>query len=236
MTTLKFFTDFIDTVEDLGDAELGRLMRAVFKYAQSEEEPNLTGGERLLWRTVKQIVDRQRETYDRVCERNKANIGKRWDTTRINSIPDDTKGYESIPNDTTGTRKEKKEEKVEEYNNVTSVKEDTISSSKVTSPKEDTISSSNVTKYIYNTIENTFPPTLEEVRGYVRSNSYRVDANKFFSHYSANGWRDRSGDSLNDWKKVLDSWENSLERGAKHDNSRKPVKQVSESFRAGVYF
>ena len=49
-------------------------------------------------------------------------------------------------------------------------------------------------------------PTLEQVRAYVQEHGYIVDAVKFFTHYSANGWA-IGGKPILDWRRLLDKWE-----------------------------
>lgn len=53
MKVLKIFTDFEEDIAELSDAEAGRLMRAMLKYARTGEEPILSGSERVLWKTSK---------------------------------------------------------------------------------------------------------------------------------------------------------------------------------------
>lgn len=65
MKYLKIFTDFVEKIEELGDAERGRLFTAMLKYAATEETPELKGNERFLWNTAKQEIDRQSEVYER---------------------------------------------------------------------------------------------------------------------------------------------------------------------------
>ena len=70
---LKIYTDFRECLTTLGDAEKGRLFDAMLLYAERGEEPNLSGNERHIWPLAKMNIDRQRETYDAMCRRNKEN-------------------------------------------------------------------------------------------------------------------------------------------------------------------
>ena len=65
MKYLKIFCDFADDIEDLGDAERGRLFTAMLKYAASGEDADLRGNERFLWKAAKRNIDSARETYER---------------------------------------------------------------------------------------------------------------------------------------------------------------------------
>ena len=65
MKYLKIFTTYADDIEDLGDAECGRLFRAMLKYAESGAEPDFRGNERFYWKAAKRNIDSVREAYDR---------------------------------------------------------------------------------------------------------------------------------------------------------------------------
>ena len=65
MKYLKIFTDYADDIEELGDAECGRLFRAMLKYAASGAEPEFRGNERFYWNAAKRNIDSARETYER---------------------------------------------------------------------------------------------------------------------------------------------------------------------------
>ncbi len=107
MKVLKLYTDFVEDTEELSDAEFGRLMRAVMKYAQTGELPKLNGAERMLWRTAKRNVDMQTEAYARICERNK---GNRNSTSRHQSSPVVTSGDQSSQGKGKGKGKGKEKE------------------------------------------------------------------------------------------------------------------------------
>ena len=50
------------------------------------------------------------------------------------------------------------------------------------------------------------PPTLEEVRAYVESRGNRISAERFYDHYSANGWK-VGRNPMKDWKSAARNWE-----------------------------
>lgn len=71
MKYFKVYTDFIDTIGALGDAERGRLFTAMLEYTRSGAEPELGGNERYIWGAVKSGLDKQRSAYENVCSINK---------------------------------------------------------------------------------------------------------------------------------------------------------------------
>lgn len=58
MNYLKVFTDFAAVIEPLGDAECGRLFKAMLAYASTGTEPDFHGNERFIWPAAKQNIDR----------------------------------------------------------------------------------------------------------------------------------------------------------------------------------
>lgn len=50
------------------------------------------------------------------------------------------------------------------------------------------------------------PPTLEEVKAYVKEKGYNVDAEYFFQYYAAGDWKDSEGKPVQNWKQKLITW------------------------------
>lgn len=104
MKKLTVFTNFNENTRLLSDAEMGRLFRAMLKYASSGTEPSLSGNERFLWDTAKGDIDRQRESYEAICKINKANASYR-------SAPIRTEASQSAPIRTEPKEEKKRKEK-----------------------------------------------------------------------------------------------------------------------------
>ena len=49
------------------------------------------------------------------------------------------------------------------------------------------------------------PPTLEEVRAYVRGKGYNMDAAAFYDYYESNGWK-VGRNAMKDWRAAVNSW------------------------------
>lgn len=94
MKYLKVFTDFAEDMEELNDAEAGRLFRAMLRYASSGELSDLRGNERYLWSAAKRTIDNQRECYDTMCETNKRIAASRSVTKRDEASEDKDKDKE----------------------------------------------------------------------------------------------------------------------------------------------
>ena len=94
-------------MEQLNDAEKGRLFTACLIYSKTGEAPQLRGNERFVFPTLKAQIDRDKATYDSRCKKNSDNIRKRWNT-------DVYDGEQPCTNDTKTKEKEKTKEKAKD--------------------------------------------------------------------------------------------------------------------------
>lgn len=63
------------------------------------------------------------------------------------------------------------------------------------------------------------PPTFAELKEFIDSGFYQVDANSFYSHYEAIGWK-VGKNSMKDWKAAVRSW-HSREMKERKDNTQR---------------
>ena len=63
------YTDWSDYFEDLTDEELGQLTKALFLYASEGEEPSFTGAQRVIFRMMKNCLDRDAEKWRETCRK-----------------------------------------------------------------------------------------------------------------------------------------------------------------------
>ena len=71
------------------------------------------------------------------------------------------------------------------------------------------------------------PPTLEEVRDYVKDRNSPVDPQKFFDYFSAGNWIDSKGQPVRNWKQKLITWEGRQQATNSQD---KPQEQRIRAF------
>ena len=90
MKYLKVFTDFAPSLEPLGDAECGRLFKAMLEYARTGQEPDFRGNERFIWPTAKQSIDRDSETYRRKVDAALKATEKRYRTQMYDNVQKET--------------------------------------------------------------------------------------------------------------------------------------------------
>lgn len=111
------YHSYLEVMEQLNDAEKGRLFTACLTYSKTGEVPQLSGNERFVFPTFKAQIDRDNAKYQEKCRKQSENIKKRWNTSEYQSIPTDTTVYHRIPpytNDTKTKEKEKEKTKTKE--------------------------------------------------------------------------------------------------------------------------
>lgn len=72
------YHSYLESMEPLGDAEIGRLFKALLVYSKTGAEPDLRGNERFIFPTMKQQIDRDAKKYEARCEQNRQNVLQRY--------------------------------------------------------------------------------------------------------------------------------------------------------------
>ena len=75
---LIVYHSYLETFEELSDAECGRLLRSALKYSATGELPELRGNERFLFKIIKGQIDRDNERYEEICKANQQKALNRW--------------------------------------------------------------------------------------------------------------------------------------------------------------
>ena len=178
MEYLKVFTDFVEVIETLGEAERGRLFTAMLKYAGQGIEPDFRGNERFVWPIAKQNIDRTVVEHEKhIAAKREAGLkgaAKRWQTMANDGsvISANSKNGEN------GYLKDKDKD------------------------KDNIIPPNNPPKG-----KRFTPPTVEEVRAYCLERKNGIDPQAFIDHYASANWM-RGKTKISDWKACVRTWEN----------------------------
>lgn len=109
MKYLKIWTSFLDVIEPLEDAEIGRLFRMMMAYAESGIEPEaFEGNERFLWPAARQQIDLTAERNE-ILRQNGMKGGRPKNQTE----PNETKPNQTEPNESCKEKKRKEKERKE---------------------------------------------------------------------------------------------------------------------------
>lgn len=73
LTYIKVFVDWLDALEEYGDAERGRLFTALLEYGKTGEAKKLSGNERYIFPMMRNVIDRQRAEYEKTRSKNAEN-------------------------------------------------------------------------------------------------------------------------------------------------------------------
>ena len=120
LTYIKVFVDWLDALEEYGDAERGRLFTALLEYSKTGEAKRLSGNERFIFPMMRNAVDRQRAEYEKTRSKNAEN-GKKGgrppktrETEKSQKNPKNPVVF-SKPTESQEKEKEKEEEKENTY-------------------------------------------------------------------------------------------------------------------------
>jgi hypothetical protein len=103
--SFKLFTDYAEIFDSLSDEQAGQLIKAIFAH-ETGEEYRLDGLLNAVFVPIRQQLDRNRESYNTICEKNRQNIQKRWDNDTTVSVG--IRPYNSVSvNDTKNTDTDK---------------------------------------------------------------------------------------------------------------------------------
>ena len=75
--TILLFTEQRTAFEYLSDEDAGRMIKAIYAYADEGVIPNFEGAMMSLFSLVRSQIDRSREAYQKKCEQNRRNSRKR---------------------------------------------------------------------------------------------------------------------------------------------------------------
>lgn len=181
------YHSFYPPIKEMSLEDKGRLFEAIFSYHREGIVPELPEGVNIAFQFMKCQFERNALKYEKICQRNKENIGKRWEKNIDKTdLPNDTKnttGISGIPNDTKNTDNDN--------DNDNDIKEESI---KKKNPRFS-------------------PPSLSEIQNYftqlanergLKINTAQ-EAEKYESFYTSKGWY-VGKNKMVDWRAAVRTW------------------------------
>ena len=95
-TYFKMFVDYEKHLKLLGAEGCGRVVFALFDYEHGIQ-PKLEGAELMCFSFIASQIDRDRESYQKRCQKNRENVQKRWESKN-------TSVYDCISENTKNTK------------------------------------------------------------------------------------------------------------------------------------
>lgn len=112
-TYFMLYFDYREHLDLLTDEERGRLLTALFEYAEHGTVPELSGASKMAFSFIRSQIDRDFARYQERCERNRENGkrgGKPKQTERLESEPVGSDGNPTEANQAKTKKKTKKKE------------------------------------------------------------------------------------------------------------------------------
>lgn len=172
------YLDYEEQFDLLSDEEIGILMRAIIKYEKTKEIPQLEGMAKMAFSFIKTQLDRDREKYNKKCEKNKENGARGGRPKKENEKPN---GFEKSE----GLFQEPK---------------------KPDNDNEDEEDNDNENDFKEKTKKKFKKPTIEEIEEYCKQRNNKIDPHHFYDYYQSNGWK-VGKNSMKDWQASIRTWE-----------------------------
>lgn len=102
--------EYLDEMDELDDAEFGRLVRALIRYGMTGEPMLLSGNERFYAKRIMAREDRYRESYTKKTS-SKSDAGKAGAAARWQTIADDSSAWQTIADDSKSCENKKSDGK-----------------------------------------------------------------------------------------------------------------------------
>lgn len=171
----------------LSDTEAGRLMKALWSYTMTGEQPNLSGAERGIFAMIQMTLS-QDEAIEAEISKKRAAAGSAGGKQRVANQANATFASNDEANQANALIRIKNID-------IRDIEKE-IDKEKESEPKQ--MPARQRPRFT--------PPTVEEVRAYCQERKNGVDPERFVDFYTAKGWK-IGKNSMVDWKCAVRNWE-----------------------------
>ena len=200
------FHSYLQKTEKLTDEEVGRLFRALMKYARDGEEPAHAGRESIAFDFIRVDIDVARDRYDGLCETNRRNAERRR-AKKPESDGDPAQRPQPTAYD--GDPAQRPQPTAYDGDPAQRPQPAACDGSQTKDQTKDQTETKDQASLSCER-EKLRPPAREEVIDYCKERASRVNPLRFYEYYAARGW-----DKVRDWQAALRSWEqNGLDKEA----------------------
>ena len=189
------YTDCLEQLEVIPDAERGVLFLEVLKYARTGVVPNIDNPFlKALFLGFKNQIDRDCAKYDEVCKK-RAEAGRNGGNQRVANLKQQQANESNCKQDQAIVSKCLKVEA--NASNTQANQADSVNVSV-------NVNGIDINKSKGKTSRFT-PPTIQEIEDYIKEKGYSVDAEAFFAFYDSNGWL-VGKNKMKSWKSAVTTW------------------------------
>lgn len=188
------FDKFV-VLDMLNPVQYKRTITSMRRYVEFGEEPSdLEQLEQMAFETIRPFMDSNISTYQRKIQAQRENgrkRGKGSQTTASHGLPDKANESHGLPSETMGAKKQSSKAKANSK---------ATSTTSVVESEDAKASNARARSPCFE------PPDLEEVKLYFADKSgTEAQAERFFYHYEANGWK-VGKNSMKNWKAAASGW------------------------------
>lgn len=189
------YTDCLEQLEVIPDAERGVLFLEVLKYARTGVVPTIENPFlKALFLGFKKQIDRDTAKYDEVCKK-RAEAGRNGGNQRVANLKIQATQSNCNQNQANASNCLKVEANA---SNTQANQADSVNGSVNVYDIDINKSKGKTSRFT--------PPTLQEVENYIKEKGYSVDAEAFIAFYDSNGWL-VGKNKMKDWKAAMVTWQ-----------------------------
>ena len=188
------YTDCLEQLEVIPDAERGVLFLEVLKYARTGVVPTIENPFlKALFLGFKNQIDRDTAKYDEVCKK-RAEAGRNGGNQRVANLKIQATQSNCNQNQANASNCLKVEANA---SNTQANQADSVNGSVNVYDIDINKSKGKTSRFT--------PPTLQEVENYIKEKGYSIDAEAFIAFYDSNGWL-VGKNKMKSWKSAVTTW------------------------------
>ncbi|MBR1387795.1 MAG: hypothetical protein IJ553_05275 [Alloprevotella sp.] len=213
-----FYRSFKEAIDLCPEEVRLKIYEAIAEYALTEQEPNITEPyAKLCWKLIKPQLEANWRRYKN-GQAGGAPKGNRNAAKRPEENNQET--TERQP-----TNNQAESEKQTNINDNENIKDN----EKVKEKEQREVSA---TQSVTPTRARFTPPSITEVEAYCKERGNGVNAQQFCDHYTANGWKQKGGNPIKDWRAAVRTWErNGINQPQQVTHQPQQRKTLEERFR-----
>ena len=190
------YTNYIDQIELLDDAQRGRLLTAIFAHAAGQDIPELDGITSMCYSFIASQMDRDKQKYDETVEKRRKAGRKGGQANASNTVEEEANASfakQSQAKEANASFAKHNDNVIDTVNDTDNV----IKRKGTNVPKRDANASPKRKRFV--------PPLITQVESYCEEKGYQMDCQAFMDYYTSNGWK-VGKNSMKDWKAAVRNW------------------------------
>lgn len=189
--TFLFYRSYAEVLEDLSDEEAGKLYKAISKYALDGVEQPLEGYLAGYFRLIKPQLDANKTKYENGSKggrpRKKEKTEIKPNKNRIETEPEPNESETEAPQNP------------------------------MINDKCIMLNDKGVMGNDKNQKRRFTPPTLEQLKEFIKNNNLNIDPERFLDYYESNGWK-VGKNPMKDWQATARNWSRKDKKAEKQED------------------